>query len=169
MFNIVPSTFSEHCVRGNRSANLQCVSGFSYWRFVSVSALYRLQGAGPDLLPMAIWPARRFVFHGPYSTQLPSQCAVYIYFLDPWFKFAAGRVVRFQPPLLPVSFLWFSSPFQQHREPLFFTPHDGSCACFYPPQINSVLVGCLFSPLWFSIGHLSGFSSHSFVSTAVNS
>ncbi len=32
----------------------QCAAGFPHWKFSSVSALCRLQGAGPDLLPMVV-------------------------------------------------------------------------------------------------------------------
>ncbi len=33
---------------------VQCAAGFPHWEFVSISAVCRLQGAGPDLLPMVV-------------------------------------------------------------------------------------------------------------------
>ncbi len=38
---------------------VQCAAGFPHWEFASVSALCRLQGAGPDLLPMMVLAGSR--------------------------------------------------------------------------------------------------------------
>ncbi len=42
------STFAETGLR------VQCAAGFPHSEFASVLALCRLQGAGPDLLPMVV-------------------------------------------------------------------------------------------------------------------
>ncbi len=38
---------------------VQCAAGFPHWEFVSILALCRLQGAGPDLLPMVVLAGSR--------------------------------------------------------------------------------------------------------------